>query len=31
MLYTIIIGGLAGFLAGKIMKGGGYGPFKIFY
>ncbi len=28
MLYTILIGALAGFLAGKIMKGGGYGAFK---
>ena len=25
MLYAIIIGGIAGWLAGKIMKGGGYG------
>ncbi len=25
MLYTILIGALAGFLAGKMMKGGGYG------
>jgi len=25
MLYTILIGALAGFLAGKIMKGGGFG------
>ena len=25
MLYSIIIGGIAGWLAGKIMKGGGYG------
>ena len=28
MLYTILIGALAGFLAGKIMKGGGFGAFK---
>jgi uncharacterized membrane protein YeaQ/YmgE (transglycosylase-associated protein family) len=28
MIYTIIIGALAGWLAGKIMKGGGYGVFK---
>jgi uncharacterized membrane protein YeaQ/YmgE (transglycosylase-associated protein family) len=25
MLYKILIGALAGFLAGKMMKGGGYG------
>lgn len=25
MLYTILIGALAGFLAGKLMKGGGFG------
>lgn len=25
MLYTILIGALAGFLAGNIMKGGGFG------
>ncbi len=25
MLYSIIIGGLAGWLAGKLMKGGGFG------
>ena len=25
MLYSIIIGGIAGWLAGKIMKGGGFG------
>ena len=25
MLYTILIGALAGFLAGKMMKGGGFG------
>ena len=25
MLYSIIIGALAGFIAGKIMKGGGFG------
>jgi len=25
MLYSIIIGGIAGWLAGQIMKGGGYG------
>ncbi|GGG96656.1 transglycosylase [Polaribacter pacificus] len=25
MLYTILIGALAGFLAGKMMRGGGYG------
>ena len=25
MLYSIIIGGLAGWLAGVLMKGGGYG------
>ncbi|NLP57032.1 GlsB/YeaQ/YmgE family stress response membrane protein [Lutibacter sp. B1] len=25
MLYSIVIGGIAGWLAGKIMKGGGYG------
>mgnify|MGYP003624434274 CR=1 FL=1 len=28
MLYSIIIGGIAGWLAGKLMKGGGYGIFK---
>jgi len=28
MLYTILIGALAGFLAGKIMKGGGFGALK---
>ena len=28
MLYSIIIGGIAGWLAGKIMKGGGFGIFK---
>ncbi len=28
MIYTILIGALAGFLAGKIMKGGGFGAFK---
>ena len=28
MLYTILIGALAGFLAGKIMKGGGFGAIK---
>ena len=28
MLYTILIGALAGFLAGKIIKGGGFGVFK---
>lgn len=28
MIYSIVIGGLAGWLAGKIMKGGGYGVFK---
>lgn len=27
MLYSIIIGALAGFIAGKIMKGGGFGVF----
>ncbi len=27
-LYTILIGALAGWLAGKIMKGGGFGAFK---
>ena len=27
MLYSIIIGGIAGWLAGQIMKGGGYGVF----
>lgn len=26
MIYTILIGALVGWLAGKIMKGGGYGP-----
>ncbi len=25
MLYSIIIGGIAGWLAGKLMKGGGFG------
>jgi uncharacterized membrane protein YeaQ/YmgE (transglycosylase-associated protein family) len=25
MLYAILIGALAGFLAGKLMKGGGFG------
>lgn len=25
MLYSILIGGLAGWLAGKLMKGGGFG------
>ena len=28
MLYTILIGALAGWLAGKIMKGGGFGALK---
>ena len=28
MIYSIIIGGFAGWLAGNIMKGGGYGIFK---
>lgn len=28
MLYSIIIGGIAGWLAGKLMKGGGFGLFK---
>jgi uncharacterized membrane protein YeaQ/YmgE (transglycosylase-associated protein family) len=28
MLYSIIIGGIAGWLAGRIMKGGGFGIFK---
>jgi uncharacterized membrane protein YeaQ/YmgE (transglycosylase-associated protein family) len=28
MLYSIIIGGIAGWLAGKLMKGGGFGVFK---
>ena len=28
MIYAIIIGGVAGWLAGSIMKGGGYGIFK---
>ncbi len=27
-LYTILIGALAGWLAGKIMKGGGFGALK---
>jgi uncharacterized membrane protein YeaQ/YmgE (transglycosylase-associated protein family) len=26
LLYWIIVGLIAGFLAGKVMKGGGYGP-----
>jgi uncharacterized membrane protein YeaQ/YmgE (transglycosylase-associated protein family) len=25
MLYSIVIGGVAGWLAGKLMKGGGFG------
>ena len=25
MIYSIVIGGLAGWLAGKLMKGGGFG------
>ncbi len=25
MLYSIIIGGMAGWIAGKLMKGGGFG------
>jgi len=25
LLYSILIGGVSGFLAGKLMKGGGYG------
>lgn len=25
MLYSIIIGGIAGWIAGKLMKGGGFG------
>lgn len=28
MLYSILIGGVAGWLAGTIMKGGGFGIFK---
>jgi uncharacterized membrane protein YeaQ/YmgE (transglycosylase-associated protein family) len=28
LLYSLIIGGIAGWLAGNIMKGGGYGIFK---
>ncbi|REE83598.1 putative membrane protein YeaQ/YmgE (transglycosylase-associated protein family) [Lutibacter oceani] len=28
MLYSIIIGGIAGWLAGKLMKGGGFGLVK---
>jgi len=28
MIYSIIIGGIAGWLAGNIMKGGGYGILK---
>ncbi len=28
MIYTILIGALAGWLAGKIMKGGGFGALK---
>ncbi|MFD1292856.1 GlsB/YeaQ/YmgE family stress response membrane protein [Lutibacter holmesii] len=28
MIYSIIIGGFAGWLAGNIMKGGGYGILK---
>ena len=28
MIYSIIIGGVAGWLAGNLMKGGGYGIFK---
>lgn len=28
MLYSIIIGGIAGWIAGNLMKGGGYGIFK---
>lgn len=28
ILYTILIGALAGWLAGKIMKGGGFGAVK---
>ena len=28
MIYRILIGALAGWLAGKIMKGGGFGAFK---
>lgn len=27
MIYSIIIGGIAGWLAGKLLKGGGYGIF----
>ena len=25
LLYSLLIGGIAGFLAGKLMKGGGFG------
>jgi uncharacterized membrane protein YeaQ/YmgE (transglycosylase-associated protein family) len=28
MIYTILVGGLVGWLAGKLMKGGGFGPVK---
>lgn len=28
MLYSILIGGVAGWLAGNLMKGGGYGILK---
>jgi len=28
MIYSLIIGGFAGWLAGNIMKGGGYGIIK---
>lgn len=28
MLYSIIIGGIAGWFAGNLMKGGGYGIIK---
>lgn len=28
MIYSILIGGAAGWLAGKVMKGGGYGVLK---
>ena len=28
MIYSIIIGGIAGWLAGNLMKGGGYGILK---
>lgn len=28
MIYSIVIGGIAGWLAGKVIKGGGYGILK---